>query len=215
MVKKKSSPKSKTTPSKSSKKAALVEANHCGKCFIALGAVILVLLGMIFCLSKNQKSNLENQEAIAFEGVVSRMISEEYFIEGERAAIVTGLGISDDNDLYADFIITKYEGHIPISNQPARIHFQCHEADDVWKFKDNCAHALWVGDIAETSEEYRSAYRTYIEKIEASVEKYNSTDNESEREKILEEQKLIEDEFTEAILKYSPDYQKNALENQK
>ena len=125
MATKKSSKSSKTKTIKTAKPT--VDHNHIGKCFVAFGLIITVLLFGFFYLLGQRKTYMEKQELLAFRGVVDTMIGEQFNIEGERSAQVTDLGVTKDNDLYADFVIIKYENNTPISRQPARIHFQCNQ----------------------------------------------------------------------------------------
>lgn len=192
MATKKSS-QSKTKTTKNTKSA--VDHNHIGKCFVAFGLIITVLLFGFFYLLGQRKTYMEKQELLAFRGAVETMIYDKFEVEGERAATVTGFGMTNDNDLYADFVIQKFVDHVPQSYQKARIHFQCHEKDSL-KLKDNCAHAYWYGDEVETSAEFRAKYQTYINEINRLTDEYNATPEEdtATRDSIVkQEEKLFSD----------------------
>jgi len=138
--------------------------------FISLATVasISFILG-----THKSKTYMEQQELLAFRGLADQYAYNQFFIEGQQAASVTGLGMTDDNDLYADILITKIDNRIPISRRKARLHFQCHEADSL-KLKDGCAYAWWYGDWEDTSAEYREAYQNYIDKITSYADEFNS-----------------------------------------
>lgn len=128
------------------------------------------------------------------------MIENEYGGEDGKSAFVTGYGVTDDKDLYADFIMTEYEDHVPIRYKKARLHFQCDQKTD--RISD-CSHALWAEkEWTETSEEYRAEYRSYNDAVEALVDRYNSTEDESEREKIIEEEKELDKKFDKSFFEY-------------
>lgn len=150
MATKKSS-QSKTKTTKNTKSA--VDHNHIGKCFVAFGLIITVLLFGFFYLLGQRKTYMEKQELLAFRGVVDTMIGEQFNIEGERSAQVTDLGVTKDKDLYADFVIIKYENNTPISRQPARIHFQCNQEPKENIAYIGCGHAYWYGEEEPISAE--------------------------------------------------------------
>lgn len=144
MATKKSSKSSKTKTQK------VDHATHSsfGKLITALGLVIVMLLFGVFYLLGQRKTYMESQEVLAFRSVVENMLYGE-FANDEQGAYVTGLGVTDDKDLYADFVLVKYTDHTPVSQQKARIHFQCKS----YREYGSCAHAYWYGDWEDISEE--------------------------------------------------------------
>ena len=147
MANKKSSKSPKTKTIKTQKVDHATHSSF-GKLIAMLGLIIVMLLFGVFYLIGQRKTYMESQEILAFRSVVDVMIDEQFATEGERSAQVTGLGITDDKDLYADFIITKYEDHTPVAQQKARLHFQCQNLQP----GQNCAHAYWYGDWEDIKE---------------------------------------------------------------
>lgn len=71
--------------------------------------VVIIGIGLVAIAlgrNKNSISQLDQRELEAFESVFSKAITNEFSDEERRtAATVTGLGLSQDDDLYADFTI--------------------------------------------------------------------------------------------------------------
>lgn len=203
MATKKSSKSSKTKTIKTAKPT--VDHNHVGKCFVAFGLIITILLFGFFYLLGQRKTYMEKQELLAFRGVVDRMLYEEFEIKGERVASIVGdLGMTKDNDLYADFVIQKYLDHVPQSYQKARIHFQCHEKDSL-KLKDNCSHAYWYGEEIETSAEFREKYATYLNETNRLIDEINATPEEdkSTRDSIRKQLEKLNEEYKPFFEQYN------------
>jgi len=139
----------------------------------------------------------EAQELQAFEGLAKNYIYNQFEIVNERTATVTNFGVTDDNDLYADFTITKYKDRIPISTQPARLHFQCNGKTDR---ASGCAHAYWYGEEVETSEESREKMRYFFSELDRLVDAYNSAETDEERERIEKEEASLANEYKEFFL---------------
>lgn len=189
MTTRKSPKPSKTKSTKTIKTS--VDHNHIGKCFVAFGLIITALFFGIFYLIGQRKTNLESQKVQAFDNLVREAISAKFSVDGEQTAEIGNTGITKDGDLYTDFTIVKYENNVPTAKQPARIHFQCQNRDSSIK---GCAHAYWYGDWQITSDEYRSAYREFLDLTEAHVKKSNAATTDEERE-------LLEKEYTEQSAK--------------
>lgn len=198
MATKKSSKSSKTKTIKTTKTAS-VDHNHLGKCFIALGLVLTALLFGFFYYLGQSKTYIEKQKLLAFDGLVETYLYDHNFIEGEQVAGVLGSGLTEDNDLYYDFVVTKVEDHIPISARKGRLHFQCHEQDSL-KLKDTgCAYAYWYGDWADTSTEYRETARTIVNYLDDVTARVNAAATEEEKQAIRKEY----DEFMEKYKDFS------------
>lgn len=151
MATKKSS-KSKNTKT-IKRQAAAVDHNHIGKCFIVIGLILTALIfGFCYYMSE-AKTEADKQKIQAFDGLVSNMLYEDNSIEGERGVVVGETGITDDGDLYVDFVKVKYENDVIVAKQPARIHFQCNQKTTEDYAPIGCAHAYWYGDWEEVAEE--------------------------------------------------------------
>ena len=150
---------------KSSTKTKKENAKYLGACFIALGAIIGFLIIELYCFSALNKpqSYLDRQKTLAFDDLVDSYIYEMFSDpDKQQAAAVTGSGITEDDDLYVDFVITKYEDRfIPISRKNARLHFQCH--DENGEKSNGCSFAYWYGEEVETSEEEREEVRKLVD----------------------------------------------------
>lgn len=155
----------KTSQRKSSSKATKhAEAWHLGAIYIALGLIIATLATAVLYLAKNHASYADRQKVLAFESLIDGYLYEEFTVPGERTIIVEGSGVTEDRDLYTDFTIINYQGGTPVTKQPARVHFQCHDENGREK-TNGCAHAYWYGDIVETTEEERTAWRADLDRI--------------------------------------------------
>ena len=155
-------------------------------------ALIGALIGFRVYRENTALKYQEEQELQAFRGLASSYISTLFEKEGEQTGNLTDIGVTEDGDLYADFVITKYEDHVPQSTQKARLHFQCDGKTDR---VSGCAHAFWYGEEEATSEEYREKYSFYIKETERLVDAYNSSDSEEERTSIREEQEALAKEY--------------------
>lgn len=184
MATKKSSKSTKTKTAKTTK--ATIDHNHIGKCFVAFGLIITALLFGFFYLLGQRKSYDEKQKLLAFDSLVQSYLDEEFYISGERTATVTGKGMTDDNDLYYDFVINTLENNVIMTNQKARLHFQCHEADSL-KLKNGCSKAYWYGDVVETSAEFREKSRIFNETTENYVNAINAAETEEQKEALKKE----------------------------
>jgi|GEM_PF-2463052 hypothetical protein len=122
--------------------------------------VVIIGIGLIAIAlgrSKNSTSLLDQRKLEAFESVFSKAITDEFSDEEKHTtATVTGLGLSQDDDLYADFTIYYYNDNHEIAyTQNAKVYLQCeHEnrtpitgTDD----KTGCAFAYTYGDKAEVT----------------------------------------------------------------
>lgn len=198
MATKKSSKSTKTkTSTKTARTArpAAVDHNHVGKCFVAFGLIITALLFGFFYLLGQKPTYAEKQKLAAFDELAESYLYDTFSIEGERGATVTGSGMTDDNDLYYDFIITNYENRIPMSYQKARLHFQCHEKDSL-KLKDTgCSYAYWYGDEHETSAEYREKARIFNETTDNYIEAASAAETEEQETAIHEEYKKFYESY--------------------
>lgn len=144
MATKKSSKSSKTKTIKTAKPT--VDHNHVGKCFVAFGLIITILLFGFFYLLGQRKTYMEKQELLAFRGLADSYVYEKFAVDGERTAKVTDLGVTKDKDLYADFVITRYENNTPVTQQKGRLHFQCNQKPAGNVEPKGCAFAYWYGD---------------------------------------------------------------------
>lgn len=192
MATKKSSKSSKTT-----KTQKVDHATHSsfGRLITALGLVIVMLLFGVFYLLGQKPTYAERQKLAAFDELAKSYLYDTFSIEGERGATVTGSGMTDDNDLYYDFIITNYENHIPMSYQKARLHFQCHEQDSL-KLKDTgCSYAYWYDDEHETSAEYREKARIFNETTDNYIEAASAAETEEQETAIHEEYKKFYESY--------------------
>ncbi|MBR0480422.1 hypothetical protein IJJ46_01175 [Candidatus Saccharibacteria bacterium] len=129
-----------------------------------LGFIVVILVSLCFGLLKHVTTYESRQKILAFEGLASAYIDKMFDIEGEQGASITGSGVTKDKDYYVDFVITKFENHIPIQERAGRLHFQCHNADGSEK-DHGCNHAFWYGDWKDTSEETREAYRKLLDNL--------------------------------------------------
>lgn len=92
--------------------------------------VVIIGIGLVAIAlgrSKNSISQLDQRELEAFESVFSKAITDEFSDEERRTtATVTGLGLSQDDDLYADFTIYYYNDNHEIAyTQNAKVYLQC------------------------------------------------------------------------------------------
>lgn len=207
MATKKSSKSHKTKTTKSSP----VDHNHLGKCFIALGLVLTALLFGFFYYLGQSKTYSEQQKLLAFDSLVESYLNEDFTIDGKQSPIVTGSGLTDDNDLYYDFVIAEYDNHTIVSFRPARLHFQCHEQDSLKLKTTGCSRAYWQGDWESTSAEYQAASREFYTLSETLTARANATEDQAEQAAIKKEYQAAYDKFIAAIKKYGPEFQKSAL----
>ena len=164
---------------------------------MALGVATVGLTIATGWLASTRVSYQESQELQAFKGLADSYIYEQFYRENEQTANMTGIGVTDDKDLYVDFTVTKFEDHVPQANRKGRMHFQCNQKTDR---KSGCAHAFWYGEWEDTSEEYRTAYREYIDAIESSVEAYNAAETDEERAEIEEQRKALYEKYKDILM---------------
>ena len=187
MATKKSSKSSKTKTTKTTRPA--VDHSHVGKCFVAFGLIITALLFGLFYYMGQAKSYVDQQKLLAFDDLVDSYLYSNFVVESEQGATVTGKGMTKDNDLYYDFIITNYEDHIPVSYKKARLHFQCHEKDSL-KLKDTgCAYTYWYDEKHETSAEYLEKARIFNEATDKYIEAVSAAETEEQETALHEEYK--------------------------
>ena len=148
----KKSTKSKIKPKTAKATYSPVNASYCGKCFVALALIITMILFGLFYYMGRSKTSLEAQEVQAFRSLAESYINEKFSIDGVQSATTTNVGVTKDKDLYVDFVITKYEDHVPTARQNARLHFQCNN-NQTNITSSNCAHAYSYDDWVEVSEE--------------------------------------------------------------
>ena len=84
--------------------------------------IITALLFGFFYLLGQRKTYMEKQELAAFRSLADSYVYEKFTVDGERTAEVTDLGVTKDKDLYADFVITRYENDAPVTKQKARLY---------------------------------------------------------------------------------------------
>lgn len=180
--------KKSTKPTKS--KHLEMEHRRIGKLVVIFGVLLICILAVFFYVKGDLFNNYENQQKLqAFDGLLKEYIYNRFEEEGQTAR-VTGTGITKDKDLYADFIVTKYEDHVPMATRKGRLHFQCHDENS--KPKENgCSQAYNFDEWTETSEKYRSDYREYLEIMEEYTEKGNATKSDEELEAIQKEYKEV------------------------
>ena len=164
---------------------------------ITLSVLIIILFVIIIYLAKNKISYEDSQKIQAFESITKSYIAETLFVENEQTAKVTDFGMTDDKDLYADFVVTKYDNSVPIATRTARLHFQC--ANDS-NSNDNisahdCSEAYRYDDWEKTSEEYREKYRHYIDEMNHLVKEYNSAETDTERNSIKQQESDLYEQY--------------------
>lgn len=186
MTTKKSHAKTKSNSKKSTGKSCSCSCN-CKIISLILGIVVVGLLATIIFLAKNQKTYEEEKRLQAFETLANSYIDELSMYSEEnregKTATLTGIGITDDNDLYFDFTITKYDNHVPVSTQDGRLHFQCDDRSGKMigvDAPDGCAKAYSYGEEVATSAELQETYRQYLEDAESAINLCNETQTEDE-----------------------------------
>ncbi len=151
-TKKSTKSKTKSNTSKTTKSAA-VDPNYCGKCFVALALIITALLFGLFYYMGQAKTHEESKRLEAFETLARAYIYDNYSKEGVEVADLDNIGITEDDDLYLEFTVTKYEEHVPTLHRKQRIHFQCDDNDQPNAIKIGCGLATWIGEWEEVSKE--------------------------------------------------------------
>lgn len=190
-TKKSSRQKSKTV------KHTPAEAQKIGKLVVIFGVLLACILGVFFYIKSNKGLSYADQQRIhAFDGLAKNYLYQTFTKDGEQTAVMTGSGITDDNDLYADFVIEKFEDHIIVSYQKARLHFQCHKKDSL-EFKDGCSYAYWYDEEKETSDASRDAQKAFYE----AIEEYTDAVENEEEESVLN---TLKDAYNKALEKVKP-----------
>lgn len=171
-----------------------MERKRVGKLIVIFGVLLICILAVFFYVKGDLLTNYENKQKLqAFDSLLEQYIYNRFEEDGQTAK-VTGTGITKDKDLYADFVIAKYEDHIPIATRKGRLHFQCH--DENFKLKENgCSQAYDFGEWTDTSEKYRSDYREYLKIMEEYTEKGNATKSDEELEAIQKEYKKVTQKY--------------------
>lgn len=177
-------PRTKSIPKKPTGKSC---SCNCKILSLILGVIVIGLLIAVAFLVKNQKTYEEEKRLQAFETLANYYIDELSMYSEEsregKIATLTGIGVTDDNDLYFDFIITNYKDHVPVSTQDGRLHFQCDNRSGKVVGTNNpegCALAYWYGEETETPLEFQETYRKYIEDSESAVNLCNESAVEDE-----------------------------------
>ncbi|MBR3256745.1 hypothetical protein IKG02_00425 [Candidatus Saccharibacteria bacterium] len=192
----KSSKKSKTPSSKASKPTRTSNYKSACNCpsylclSIFLGLLLVLSLLFNICLSKDRKTYEEQKRLIAFEPLASSYIYNLYENDPSKVATATGVGITEDDDLYIDFYVTEYDNHVPLSTKKARLHFQCDDhSGKVFgtDSPDGCAFAYWYDEPKALPEEYQEKSRAFYEKAEEYTSRVNSAETEEEKQAIREE----------------------------
>jgi len=126
-------PKTKAKSTKTTAKVSKQEQQtitYLSKMVLALAIVLGVgFLGVILCgCFKPKISHLEQRELEAFETLFYSYVSEVPFLEdsANTTASITNIGLSEDDDLYADITINYYnDNHQIIAAQKGKMFFQC------------------------------------------------------------------------------------------
>ena len=199
--------RTKTNPKKPTGKSC---SCNCKALSLILGVIVIGLLIAVAFLVKNQKTYEEEKRLQTFETLANYYIDELSMYSEEsregKTATLTGIGTTDDNDLYFDFTITNYKDHVPVSTQDGRLHFQCDNRSGKVVGTNNpesCALAYWYGDETETPAEFQEAYKNYMEELESIVSFCNETDSgdecEAKREQLSEKYANLAEEITSLV----------------
>ena len=99
---------------------------------VAIIALIILLctsaVTSICYIQKTKISHEEQRRLEAFESLLYNYLSDEPFLENteKTSTAIKNIGLSQDDDLYADFIIYYYnDNHEPVSYKNGKIFFQC------------------------------------------------------------------------------------------
>jgi len=168
--------------SKSSKKP-FPEARCFGKYIVALGILVAGLLVAVVCLANNQKTHLEQKELEAFQPVAASLV-HSLSSEGLNSYL-TDIGVTDDDDLYFEYITVKYDGHIPVAHRTQRLHFQCDR--EVGDETVGCAQAGWAGEWEAVPDEEQALWREYIDLLE----QVETTETEEELDALRTQMNVI------------------------
>ena len=184
MATKKSTKKTKIKTTKP--KAASVDFNQIGKCFVAVGIVFAALLFALFYYMGQAKTHGEAKRLEAFSTLANAYVDNiSGFNETSgtyETAVLTDIGVTDDDDLYLEYEITRTDAeHVPIARSNRRAHFQCKDHEK------NCAIAGWADEWEKVSLEEQNAWRRYITETERYVEASNNATTEEEREALKKE----------------------------
>ena len=99
---------------------------------IILALAIVLGIGfvgvVIYCAQKPKISHLEQRELEAFETLFYSYVSEVPFLEdnSNATAEITNIGLSQDDDLYADIVIRYYnDNHGVVATKNGKMYLQC------------------------------------------------------------------------------------------
>ncbi len=126
-------PKTKAKSTKTTTRASKQEQQTiCYLCKIVFALAIVLGIGFIGIIIggcfKPKISHLEQRELEAFETLFYSYVSEVPFLEDNTntTASITNIGLSEDDDLYADIVINYYNNnHQIIAAQKGKMFFQC------------------------------------------------------------------------------------------
>ncbi len=170
------------------KKHLETEHKRMGKLVVIFGVLLVCILAVFFAVKSDALfcDYASQQKLHAFEGLAKAYLEEQFEKDGDTAVFTGEMGVTDDKDLYLDFIIAKYEDRVIVSTKNARLHFQCHDENFKWK-ETGCAYAYWYDKEKEVSDENQEAQREFVEAAEALVDASNSGADEAVIKHLREE----------------------------
>ena len=156
-----------TKKSSKSKKPICTNNVTFGKCFVGLALIIAALLFGLFYYMGQAKTHFEAKKLEAFETIARSYIYDNYTkSDGSEVANLTQIGVTDDDDLYLEFDVTKYdENHVPTLRRRQRVHFQCHDLEQPNSKPLGCAMAGWASEWEDVAEEEKEANRKFLESL--------------------------------------------------
>lgn len=143
---------------------------------ICLTIVSVVLLASTIFFALRQPTHVESKEIEAFQTLAARYIEQGFRVDGELAPSYDGLDISEDDDLYISFTLTKVENHVGIAKRNYRLYFQCKEEKEKHDKEPYCAIAGDADNWEDISEEEQTEMRRLIEDMEEKVNEKPSDD---------------------------------------
>ncbi len=161
----------KTKAKKSSKKTLLNPLS------ITLAITTLCLAIATGYLAFHFKTHEDEKRLQAFETIVAKQIYEGDFL-GDRDFTIeaTGIGVTDDDDLYVDFKFIEYDDNGPLLVEKGRVHYQCDNRSgkviENWKLPEGCSVAYWYGEPKYIDQETRSKLKEIDDYLKSVNDKY-------------------------------------------
>lgn len=147
---------------------------------ITLAITTLCLAVVTGYLAFHFKTHEEEKRLQAFESIVAKHIFNGDMFEDKQNISVkaTGIGVTDDDDLYVDFKFIKYDDNGPLYIKKGREHYQCKNRSgkviENWELPDGCSVAYWYGEPKYFDQGIRNELQEMDDYLTSVNEKYYS-----------------------------------------